>query len=174
MSFPRGKFVRLAAIRLLRKCGVTEPPVDLRVIAEKSGLCYEEVDYFPEEVGALIISINNREVAVVNKNQPISRRRFSLARELYPHLLYKDILAFEGNAITSSPSSGSTADQAENLGRPLEAEAEVFAGELLVPLFMLKKYFRPGLTAADLARMFAVSESVASIAITSHFDSLSE
>jgi Zn-dependent peptidase ImmA (M78 family) len=55
---------------------------------------------------------------------------------------------------------------------PFEAEAEIFAGELLVPLPMLKKHFRPGFTAADVARIFAVSESVASIALVSHYTAL--
>jgi Zn-dependent peptidase ImmA (M78 family) len=55
---------------------------------------------------------------------------------------------------------------------PFESEADVFAGELLVPLPMLKKYYRPGHAAADIAQIFQVSEHVASIALTSHFDAL--
>jgi Zn-dependent peptidase ImmA (M78 family) len=55
---------------------------------------------------------------------------------------------------------------------PFESEADVFAGELLVPLPMLKKYYRPGHTAADIAQIFQVSEHVVSIALTSHFDAL--
>jgi hypothetical protein len=55
---------------------------------------------------------------------------------------------------------------------PYEAEADIFAGELLVPLPMLKRHFKSGMTAADVARLFAVSEQAASIAITTHFTSL--
>lgn len=169
MLRPRTRFVREAARRLLRDCRITEPPVDLRVIAKKLGLEYEEVDYFPDDVDALIVPMADRAVAVVNKNQSETRRRFSLAHELCHHYLHQDRTILEERITIDS----TAAAEDESAGKdPFEAEADIFAGELLVPLPLLKKHFRPGSTAADVGRLFLVSESVASIAIVSHYSAL--
>jgi Zn-dependent peptidase ImmA (M78 family) len=164
----RTQFIRRAAEGLLRSCRIEAPPVDLKLICEKVGLCYEEVDYFPDDVDALIIPLEDRVVAAVNANQAGSRRRFSLAHELCHHLLHQDRSALEQEITIDSPPSGSGGSAKD----PFEAEADLFAGELLVPLKMLKKHFRPGMTAAELARVFQVSESVVSIAISRHYSSL--
>ena len=71
---PRTRFVRDAAHKLLRDSRITVPPVDLAVVSKKLGLDYEEVDYFPDDVDALIIKISGRTVAVVNKNFPEATR----------------------------------------------------------------------------------------------------
>jgi Zn-dependent peptidase ImmA (M78 family) len=166
---PRTRFVREAARKLLRDCGITEPPVNLQLVSEKLGLGYEEVDYFPDDVEALIITMGERTVAVVNKNFSETSRRFSLAHELCHYYLHQDRTVLEDRITIDSPEP----PDSESFGKdPFEAEAEIFAGELLVPLPMLKKHFRPGFTAADVARTFAVSESVASIALVSHYSAL--
>lgn len=166
---PRTRFIRETARKLVSSCGIANPPVNLQVISEKIGLAYEEVDYFPDDVDALIIRLPDRTVAAVNKNFSETRRRFSLAHELCHHYLHQDrTILDERVTIDSEDLVGS-----EQFGQdPLEAEAEIFAGELLIPLPILKKYFRPGYTAADIGRIFAVSESVASIAIVSHYSAL--
>ncbi len=166
---PRIRFVRQAARQLLKDCGISEPPVDLRVVAEKLGLGYEEVDYFPDDVEALLVPMEDGTIAVVNKNFPTNKRRFSLAHELCHHHLHKDRSVLEPTATIDSPES--TEDEFTNKD-PFEAEADIFAGELLVPLAMLKKSYRPGLTAADIARIFEVSESAASVALLNHFSAL--
>jgi len=138
-------------------------------VSEKIGLVYEEVDYFPDDVEALIIRMPDRTVAAVNKNFSETSRRFSLAHELCHHYLHQDRTVLDERVTIDSEDVGGS----ERLGQdPLEAEAEIFAGELLVPLPILKKHFRPGYTAADVAGIFAVSESVASIAIVSHYSAL--
>lgn len=166
---PRTRFIRKAAIELLKRCGIDGPPVDLRIIADKLGLVYEEVDYFPDDVDSLIIPVDDRVIAVVNLNQSKSRRRFSLAHEICHYLYHQDRSVLE-----EVPTIDSPPDYDENVSRkdPYEAEADIFAGELLVPLPMLKKVYRPGLTVADVARAFDVSEAVASIAMTNHFNAL--
>jgi Zn-dependent peptidase ImmA (M78 family) len=167
---PRKSFIRRAAISLLKKCGITDPPVDLLVVIRKCGLEYEEVDYFDDDVDALIIPFDNRVVAAVNKNSSANRRRFSLAHELCHHLYHQDRSMLIDSRSIDSPESETHSNSSKD---PFESEADTFAGELLVPLPMLKKQFRPGRhTAADVARIFCVSESVASIAITSHFTAL--
>lgn len=166
---PRTRFVRQAARQLLKDCRISDPPVDLRVIAEKLGLAYEEVDYFPDDVEALIVPMEDRTVAVVNKNFPENRRRFSLAHELCHHYLHKDRSIFE-DADTIDSSDLLELEVANK--DPFEAEADIFAGELLMPLFMLKRHYKPGFTAGDIARIFEVSESAASVALLNHFSAL--
>jgi len=53
---------------------------------------------------------------------------------------------------------------------PAESEADMFAGELLVPLAMLKPLARKGI--AELSRIFLVSEHVISVAISKHYNLL--
>jgi Zn-dependent peptidase ImmA (M78 family) len=166
---PRVGYVRKYARDMLQRCGVTEPPVDLRPIVEKVGLEYQEVDYFPEDVDAMIVPMEGRVVAVVNMNQSANRRRFSLAHELCHHLLHQDRTVLNDRVNIDSPPGDTDEFSSKD---PYEAEADIFAGELLVPLPMLKRHFKSGMTAADIARIFAVSEHVASIAITTHFNSL--
>lgn len=166
---PRKSFIRRAAIALLKKCKIIDPPVDLLEIIRQCGLEYQEVDYFDDDIDALIIPYDGRIVAAVNQNSSVNRRRFSLAHELCHHLYHQD----RSMLIDSMTIDTSTADALEGPSKdPFESEADVFAGELLVPLPMLKKHYRPGHTAADLAQIFLVSEHVASIALTSHFNAL--
>jgi Zn-dependent peptidase ImmA (M78 family) len=51
-----------------------------------------------------------------------------------------------------------------------EIEADLFAGELLVPLEMLKQHVYKGIP--ELSRIFLVSEQVISIAISTHMKAL--
>jgi Zn-dependent peptidase ImmA (M78 family) len=113
--------------------------------------------------------LEGRVIAVANMNQSPNRRRFSLAHELGHHLLHPDRTELEDRSSIDSPPPGPDEFSGKD---PYEAEADIFAGELLVPLPMLKRNFKSGMTAADVARLFAVSEQAASIAITTHFTSL--
>jgi Zn-dependent peptidase ImmA (M78 family) len=165
---PRGPFLRKAARQVLKECGITEPPVDLLAVIKKYGLEYDEVDYFDDDVDAMIIPMEGRVIAVVNKKSHVHRRRFSLAHELCHHLFHQDRAALHDTTTIDSP-----LDASESMGKdPFETEADIFAGELLVPLPMLKKHYRPSHTADDIAQIFNVSPAVASIAITSHFSAL--
>jgi Zn-dependent peptidase ImmA (M78 family) len=153
----------------LKRCGINDPPVHLKVVAEKVGLEYQEVDYFSEDVDGMIVQLEGRVVAVANLNQSPNRRRFSLAHELGHHLLHPDHTELDDQASIDAPPPGPDEFSRKD---PYESEADIFAGELLVPLPMLKRHFKSGMTAADVARLFEVSEHVASIAITTHFTSL--
>jgi len=167
---PRKSFIRRAAIALLKRCKISDPPVDLLQIVKQCGLEYEEVGYFDDDVDALIIPYDGKIVAAVNQNSSVNRRRFSLAHELCHHLYHQDRSMLIESMTVDSPFEGSFTETSSK--DPFESEADVFAGELLVPLFMLKKHYSPGHTAANIAQIFQVSEQVASIALTSHFDAL--
>lgn len=167
---PRKSFIRRAALDLLKKCKINDPPVDLLEIVKQCGLEYEEVDYFDDDVDALIIPYDGRTVAAVNQNSSVNRRRFSLAHELCHHLYHQDRSMLLRSMTVDSPIEESLEELSSK--DPFESEADVFAGELLVPLPMLKKHYRSSQTAADIAQIFQVSEHVASIAVSSHFNAL--
>src|SRR6266545_1820539 len=111
---PRKSFIRKAAISLLKRCGITDPPVDLLTIINKCGLEYEEVDYFEDDVDALIISLDGRIVAAVNKNSSVNRRRFSLAHELCHHLYHQDRSALIESMSIDSPESESYSESSKD------------------------------------------------------------
>jgi Zn-dependent peptidase ImmA (M78 family) len=165
---PRIGFVRKYARELLKRHGISGPPVDLQILLKKEGLDYQEVDYFPDDVDALIIPFEGRVIAAVNQNHHINRRRFSLAHELCHHLLHQDRSVLE-DRITIDTDLIQEQFHSKDV---YEAEADIFAGELLVPLPFLKKEYKKGLVTADIALIFQVSEQVAAIAISNHFSSL--
>jgi Zn-dependent peptidase ImmA (M78 family) len=168
---PRTSFLRKAAQQILKDCKISDPPVDLEKIIKKHGLEYQEVDYFEEGVDAMIVPIDGRVIAAVNQNSHIHRRRFSLAHELCHHIFHRDRAGLASLHKPVTIDSPPEFDSVEGKD-PFETEADIFAGELLVPVSMLKKHYRPGHTADDVARIFHVSPAVASIAIASHFNAL--
>jgi Zn-dependent peptidase ImmA (M78 family) len=159
---PRYDYARDVARRLFERSGITIPPVDLYLIIEMCGLRYEEVDYFPEDVDALIIVTKEGAVAVINKNQQEKRRRFSLAHELYHYLeegggsVLEDVQDTRQQKIPKITKAGKD---------PFEVEADAFAGELLIPKALIRKYVRPNDSVDHVARLFDVSEAVAAIRI---------
>ena len=165
---PRTAFVRKQARKLIEIYNIKEPPVDIKFILQKEGIEYQEVDYFPDDVDALIIPFEGRMIAAVNKNQHTNRQRFSLAHELCHFLLHQDRSVLEERITIDSPPL-----RDEFHGKDVyESEADSFANELLVPLPFLKEVYKDGMTALDLAQVFQVSEHVTSISVTTHFTAL--
>jgi Zn-dependent peptidase ImmA (M78 family) len=165
---PRIGYVRGVVRGLLRRHNFKSPPVDLKTLVESEGLEYQEVDYFEDDVDALIIPFDGRIIAAVNQNHAPNRRRFSLAHELGHHFLHAD-----RSVLDEIPNidTGHLRDEVHSIG-VYEREANIFAGELLVPLEMLKTTYKEGVTIPEIADIFNVSEQVASIAVSTHFNSL--
>lgn len=149
------KLARLAFTR----SGILKPPVDVQLIAKNAGLDYDEVDFFDDDIDALIGPVKRRIVAVVNKNQPLTRRRFSLAHELY-HYLEGEILVLEDRYTTGGPGERGLTKAGKD---PREVEADTFAGDLLVPKALLKEYVRRSDPLGDVADLFEVSLTTAEI-----------
>jgi Zn-dependent peptidase ImmA (M78 family) len=141
MTAVRAAFVRKMASKVLKESRIDTPPVDLVAILRIHGIEYEEVDDFPDSVDALIIEDDAKVYAVVNSRHHLHRRRFSLAHELGHYFLHKDGKFEEPITIDSPPS------EEDELGSkdPAETEADLFAGELLVPLEMLKLHVKKGI-----------------------------
>jgi Zn-dependent peptidase ImmA (M78 family) len=142
---------------LLTKCGITKPPVDLRAVIEQAGIQYREVDYLPYRKDALIYSLSGSKViALVNEYVSEPTRRFTLAHALCHHILHGEPDVLEGHVLPGKPPS--IRINRDDF-RAYEREADLFAFELLLPTYLLRKQPR-NLTYAELARRFKVSKSV--------------
>src|SRR5579863_1263022 len=166
MSQVRNQFVRQMARKILAESKVKVPPVDLLLILSTHGIGYEEVDDFPDTVDALIVEDGSKVYAAVNARQHLHRRRFSLAHELGHYFMHRDGMPEEAITIDNPPSD----DMGEVTKSPAETEADLFAGELLVPLEMLKLHVQKGIP--ELSGIFLVSEQVISISISRHMKTL--
>lgn len=166
MSQVRNQFVRQMARKILAESKVKTPPVDLIQILSAHGIGYEEVEDFPDTVDALIVEDGSKVYAAVNANQHLHRRRFSLAHELGHYFMHRHGMPEEAITIDNPPSD----DIGTATKSPAEIEADLFAGELLVPLEMLKPYVQKGIP--ELSKLFLVSEQVISIAISRHMKAL--
>ena len=166
MSQVRSQFISKMAAKLLKESKITAPPVNLLMILQAHAIEYREVDGFPDSVDALIIDDGTRIYAAVNAGQHPHRQRFSLAHELGHYFLHRDAGIYEGVTIDNPPS-----EEGEIVTKdPAETEADLFAGELLVPLAFLKLH--TGKNVPELAKIFFVSEQVIAIAISRHMKAL--
>jgi Zn-dependent peptidase ImmA (M78 family) len=163
----RSHFVRQMAQKVLKESRITAPPVDLLTILRVHGIQYEEMDDFPDTVDALIIERGHQVYAAVNARQHFHRRRFSLAHELGHFFLHRGNYGSEPLVTIDDPPSEEEVIATKD---PAESEADLFAGELLVPLAMLKPHARKGI--AELSQIFLVSEHVISVAISKHYNVL--
>lgn len=169
MERPRKGFARQLARKLLKDCGIQKPPVNIKQIVSQLGYIYIEVPNFPDEVDALFLEQNDEQYAAVNANHHPHRRRFSLAHEL-GHVQMGHTLEYydEPSSLDNPP----TEKRHSERERHLETEASAFAGELLVPLEMLKVEFKRTKDIDALAEIFFVSPHVISIATMDHQRSL--
>lgn len=168
MSQVRNHFVRQMAKKILSESNIEAPPVNLLLILAAHGIGYEEIDDFPDTVDALFINDGAKVYAAVNARQHLHRQRFSLAHELGHFFLHPYGMPEDAVSIDNPPTGEE--EMATATKSPTEMEADLFAGELLVPLELLKAHLREGIP--ELSKLFQVSEQVVSIAIAHHMKAL--
>ena len=162
-------FARASARKLLQRCGITAPPVDLQPVLAHLGFEYHLVD-FPDGVDALLVTTGDgRRVAGVNRNHHPHRQRFSLAHEVGHRLLGHQVTYYSADISIDNPP-----ERIDHRREPkrFETEANIFAGEMLVPLSMLKTAHAKSQDLESLSKVFFVSTQVISIALMSHERSL--
>jgi Zn-dependent peptidase ImmA (M78 family) len=154
---------------VIKKCGITTPPVNIECILNNNGLQYLEVETFPDQLDALIATIDDVLYTVVNKLHHIHRKRFSAAHELGHRIMNHEVSYYRSAFTIDDPPDKRDHYRIEKI---FEQEANVFAGELLVPLAMLKKEFKTTQDIPELARIFNVSGEVLGIRIFDHMREL--
>lgn len=171
MEKPRYGYARQMARKVLADCKVVSPPIDLKPILSQKGYEYIEVDNFLDNVDALFLrdESDGKIYAAVNANHHVHRQRFSLAHEFGHILLNHDLNYYRTYITIDDPPTEKTHTAAEGA---FETEANNFAGELLVPLEILKEEFKKTTDLKQLAKVFWVSQHVVSIAVSTHMSSL--
>lgn len=143
----------LAFIRRLQK----EAPLNISNIARVLGLNVWESKTLPLGIaGKLVRDEENggesRYSIIVRSNDPLVRKRFTVAHEIAHYLLHRNLFNKEliDDALYRS-----------TLSTPIEAQANAFAADLLMPWHLLEPVrHRP---IPELAELFQVSEEAMAI-----------
>lgn len=140
----RSGLAKKIAQRVLKQFGATIPPVPVEDIARKLGFGLE-IRELPPGVDARLVSVSPAKVIHLARGQAAVRHRFSMAHELGHHFL----------------------GHSHGDGKAAEAEANAFAGELLIPRAWLARDLKQGLSIAEVVERYQVSREVVFIAAKS-------
>ena len=141
------------ALQLLSKLGYLEPPVNIMEVARVIGLSLAEAEFSAanNHISGLLDYRNNK--IIVNKEEPGNRQNFTIAHEIGHFVLHKDW-------ITSNDYQPMFRQKESfNKKNEKEVEADIFAAHLLVPKYMLDKYYGKAVI-SELSVLFCVSELV--------------
>jgi Zn-dependent peptidase ImmA (M78 family) len=144
---PRKKFVKKLAQNLIKDLRVVEAPVSLQRVIEHlqttRTLDVRRIDISEKVSGLLVVCKDvDAEYATIgfNGKHPWCRRRFTIAHEI-GHLLL-----------------GHTCTNKQDDGSHNEAEANMFASEVLIPTAFIKKDFIKTPDLQGLSKLYRVSD----------------
>lgn len=139
------------AIHLLHQFGLEKPPVNPMDIAKDLGVKVSFVEFEKDLNNISGFYDFEEDTIYVNKNEYPLRKTFTIAHELGHRILHAEWaksldykVLMRGDVRTDDPK---------------EAEANAFAANLLVPRFMLNKYWEE-FSATQLSELFVVSVPV--------------
>lgn len=133
---------RLTPRRLLAYLGITRPPIDVEAIAKDLGV---DVRYHLDEgySGAILAQQSPPSAVMwVSGREPRVRRRFTIGHELGHLMLHPLGVQFRDDNFKGSLE---------------EAQANRYAAELLMPLWMVRVYAEQGWPSDETAATFGVS-----------------
>lgn len=158
---------RNRASELLSTYNLDSVPVDVDYLVAQSGvqLRYEDLD---QDTSGLLVKSENESVIVGNAHHPLERRRFAVAHVFAHYLLHASAPTVYIDDATKPGADDSHPDSAQ------EAEANAFAGELLMPSAMLMHdvnnsqldFFRDHTAIDDLAAKYLVTTQVATVRLS--------
>ncbi len=141
-----------AAVELLDRLAIREPPVRLGSIARACGVRVLGWD-FDEAVSGLLLDLDGGPAIGYNRNHARTRRRFTVAHEL-GHWLLRHHERFHVDLAASTAESG----EPPGFKWQDERAANQFAAELLMPAHMVEDTYQANPDIAPLARQFMVSQ----------------
>lgn len=156
----RVAYARQMARKVLDRYDLTGPPVDIEAILKAEGYVIER-RLWPNSVSG--VSLKEQRLIGVNGNHSRVRQRFTLGHE-YGHL----ILRHQTDDIPVSLSSIDQEPQEIRYSNVEEREADIFSGELLVPLNFIKRSWAKCKDIEALAREYEVSRDVMVIQLKDH------
>lgn len=137
------------AAQVLRKSS-SRLPVDVDSIIREQGIGLIHYPFSPSFQGIYVPG--KRPLIIVNSMDPLPRRRFTLAHELYHHLYCKSHDCCSVNFYSVDPER-------------LERNANRFSAELLMPKNTVLKMLASGMDISSMARCFLVSSEAMSIRV---------
>lgn len=153
----RSALIKRTVAEVLTGAGISEPPVDLDVVARHEALAIRRNASLAPRVRAQYVA-ETGEIAVIELDAYLER--FPIAHEIGHALLgHGDQQCF------SEPTTASVPLDEANVGVDFEREANDFAGRLLVPGPWLRSAVKDHVPVADMMMMFMATKSVLLIAI---------
>jgi Zn-dependent peptidase ImmA (M78 family) len=146
---PNYAHVKREVSRLHDEFSVVTPPVDPRLIAEGLGVDVSFVKFSAASSSISGFFDCDEGTIFVNKNESPLRQTFTIAHELGHKVLHEEWAK-------SSDYRVLLRDQDYSGDEVHEKEANAFAAHLLVPRWLLDRYWR-NLSVEQLSRLFAVS-----------------
>lgn len=137
------KQIREKAEKLLRQFGMDEPPIDVRKLTKLLGIEIVELSLPTWFFGALM-QVENDNYIVLNKIMPEPTKVFTISHELAHHQIHPGEICYMKNRL-----------------RPyFHREADVFAAELCMPSWLVKREARKWFNDYKfLAKIFNVPET---------------
>lgn len=152
---------RRRAVQVLGMVAVDKPPVDVKRVAEELG--FEIIPFsFPKSISGVTFIDGGAKSIGINVDDPPMRQRFSIAHELGHYLQgHED---YDDSKLHVQENRGLLNSHSRQ-----EQEANEFAAELLMPLFLLRQDITsPNLDVPAFARRYQVSEQAMWIQLFDH------
>ncbi len=154
---PNFRLAQREAIRLLNEVGIYEPPVNPVRVANSIGVNVRFVAFSGESEDIAGLYDPSADEILVNQAESGVRQTFTVAHELGHRVLHREWAESQAYQVLWRDPSRQGKDR-------FEIEANQFAANLLMPKDFVDEYRY--LPAASLARIFAVSEQVATIRLS--------
>jgi len=149
---PDYKKAQLKALEILDKFGYTSPPVDPAKIARDLGIRVYFANFKDEDDKISGFFFAEKNEIYINENEYPQRQTFTIAHELGHKIMHEEWLNSSDYKVLLRNSINDSTD-------PKEKETNAFAAHLLVPRFMLDKYYKIA-SIEELATLFMVSAPV--------------
>jgi Zn-dependent peptidase ImmA (M78 family) len=155
MSLPNFTQAKQKAAKILEDFGYKDLCVDPVAICDSLGVLVKFGDFGENKAKISGFFYQKENCIYVNSNETPRRQTFTIAHELGHYIMHKEYIESKDYKVVFRDS------ETVNDKSDIEKEADCFAAHLLVPKFMLDKYYkRLNLTIQELSDLFLVSQSV--------------
>jgi Zn-dependent peptidase ImmA (M78 family) len=147
---PNYRHAQAEALRLLQESGIVEPPVNpVKIAKDIVGMKVDFATFKPESSNVSGFYDPQDNAIIVNSEEYPLRKTFTVAHELGHKVLHEEWAKTSDYKVLLRDSDGSDRDFREK-------EANAFAANLLMPRFMVDRYWE-NVSISQLSQLFAVS-----------------
>jgi Zn-dependent peptidase ImmA (M78 family) len=150
LNRPNYRRAQAEALRLLQESGIVEPPVNpVKIAKEIVGMTVDFVTFTPESSNVSGFYDPQDNAIIVNTEEYPLRQTFTVAHELGHKILHEEWARTSDYKVLLRDSEQGSDDFREK-------EANAFAANLLMPRFIMDRYWE-SLSHSQLSLLFAVS-----------------